>query len=274
MDIEIHQIDAFADTVFTGNPAAVCPLNAWLDNERLLAIAAENNLSETAFIVAADDGQADFQLRWFTPTVEVDLCGHATLAAGHHLLRGSWSDRQQVSFQTRSGLLKVSKSGDMLAMNFPAYPIVPYTASDTFFNTLYAALGETPVVVLNAPDENEQGRLVAVYDNPDIIRQMDPDFARLTSLVPISVCVTAPGVDLGCDFVSRYFAPSQGINEDPVTGSNHSLLTPYWADRLGKIDLTAQQLSPRGGQLFCRLAGARVIISGHAVSFLKGVISI
>lgn len=274
MDIEIHQIDAFTDTVFGGNPAAVCPLDGWLNDDQLLAIAGENNLSETAFIVAENDGQADYHLRWFTPAVEVDLCGHATLATGHHLLRGPLSDRDQVTFKTRSGLLKVSKSGDILAMNFPAYPIAPYAASETFFNDLHAALGATPVGVFDAPDENEKVRLVAVYDDPQIIRQMRPDFSGLKRLDPISVCVTAPGGDLGCDFVSRYFAPSQGIDEDPVTGSNHSLLTPYWADRLGKTDLTARQISARGGQLSCRLAGARVIISGQAVSYLKGVISI
>lgn len=274
MDIEIHQIDAFTDQVFKGNPAAVCPLERWLPDAQLLAIAAENNLSETAFIVVDDEGQADYHLRWFTPAVEVDLCGHATLATGHHLLRGSLADREQVSFRTRSGMLKVSKSADKLAMNFPAYPVVPYEASEAFFDTLTAALGEKPVRVLYAPDENEERRLMAVFDTAKCIGDMTPDFAALRIMAPISVCVTAPGGDWGCDFVSRYFAPSQGINEDPVTGSNHSLLTPYWADQLGKTALTAQQISARGGHLECRLAGSRVIISGQAVSYLKGIISI
>ena len=259
MKIKQYQVDAFASRVFEGNPAAVCPLDAWLPDELMQAIAGENNLSETAFFVPEGDG---FRLRWFTPVAEVDLCGHATLASAHVILNilGHKSDR--VEFETRSGLLSVERDGEMLAMDFPAQPPQPCETP----RELIVGLGAEPVEVLAAAD------YIAVFDNEDAVLALAPDFDILNELVLRGVCVTAPGKRV--DFVSRFFAPKLGIPEDPVTGSAHCELAPYWSSRLDKDELTARQVSKRGGDVRCRLMGDRVLLSGQAMTFMVGEIDI
>lgn len=259
MDIPIYQIDAFANVAFAGNPAAVCPLDSWLDDERLQAIAAENNLSETAFIVARDDG--DFDLRWFTPMAEVELCGHATLASGFLILTRLQPDRESVGFHTLSGRLEVSRDGGRLAMDFPATPAKPVAAPDG----LGHALGCEADEVLASGN-----KYMVVVGDEQAVRGLAPDMAAIRDLDRRGVIVTAPGEE--CDFVSRFFAPVLGIPEDPVTGSAHCVLVPYWAERLGIEDLHARQISVRGGELYCRLKGDRVRLSGEAVLYLEGKI--
>jgi len=251
--LPLWQVDAFTGTLFAGNPAAVCLLDAWLPDATLQAIAAENNLSETAFAVPRD---GDFALRWFTPAQEVDLCGHATLAAAHVLL----GERAAVTFHTRSGALGVERRGGLLAMDFPALPAAAVRAPDA----LEHGLGRRPREVLRAVD------YLVVYDTAAEIEALVPDQERLARLDGRGVIVTAPGTD--ADFVSRFFAPKAGIPEDPVTGSAHSTLAPYWAARLGKTRLRARQISRRGGELECVLRGDRVEIAGRAVTYLEGTI--
>ena len=262
MRLPIYQVDAFADRVFGGNPAAVCPLNAWLPDAMMQAIAAENNLAETAFLVP--DG-ADYALRWFTPTVEVDLCGHATLASGHVVFAFLQPERDRVDFHTvKAGMLSVAKRGDLLVMDFPARPATPIEPPPR----LVAALGgRTPREVLRARDH------LVVYDSAAEVAALKPDLAALAELDCWAAIATAPGEN-GVDFVSRFFAPKQGVPEDPVTGSAHCTLVPYWAKRLGKAELEARQISRRGGALSCALHGDRVSIAGHAVLYLEGQISI
>jgi predicted PhzF superfamily epimerase YddE/YHI9 len=261
MRLPMYQVDAFTDSLFGGNPAAVCPLEAWLPDATMQAIAAENNLSETAFFVR--DG-GDYALRWFTPAVEVDLCGHATLAAGHVVFSFLEPRRNSVSFHTlKAGTLAVSRRGDTLVMDFPAWPAAPCQAPAG----LLAALGGTPREVLCARDH------LVVYDSAAEIAALAPDLAALGNVDCWAAIVTAPG-DNGIDFVSRFFAPAQGVPEDPVTGSAHCTLVPYWAKRLGKTDLEARQLSRRGGALRCALSGDRVSIGGKAVVYLEGSISV
>ena len=259
MSIPIYQIDAFTDRLFGGNPAAVCPLERWLPDEVMQAIAAENNLSETAFLVAAG---GDFDLRWFTPTKEVDLCGHATLATAHLVLTRLDPARQKVGFNTRSGRLEVARDGEMLVMDFPAYPPRPVDVPDG----LVEALGSAPETVLCG------NYLMAVFGNEDEIRALRPRFGVMIAYGLDEAIVTAPGED--CDFVSRFFAPGFGIVEDPVTGSAHCALVPYWAERIGRKELHARQVSERGGELWCRLAGDRVSIAGRAVTYLEGQIDV
>lgn len=259
MKIRLYQVDAFASRAFSGNPAAVCPLDAWLDDSLLQAIADENNLSETAFFVPDGDG---FALRWFTPTTEIDLCGHATLASAHVLFNILGYAGERIRFRTRSGELVVERAGTALAMDFPALPPRPCPAPPA----LLAGLGATPTAILAADD------YIAVFDDEASVRALAPDFACFRRLDRRGVVVTAPGSDV--DFVSRFFAPKVGIAEDPVTGSAHCELTPYWAARLGKNELSARQVSRRGGELGCRLHGARVIVSGRAVTFLQGEIEL
>jgi len=259
MRIPMYQVDAFTDRLFAGNPAAVCPLDRWLDDETMQSIAAENNLSETAFFVAAGDG---YHLRWFTPVREVDLCGHATLASGHVVLHRLEPDRGSVAFETRSGLLEVARSGDLLVMDLPAYP--PRSARAPA--GLVEALGREPEAVLDA------NYLMAVFPDEAAVRDLAPDFAVMERAGLDEVLVTAPGVD--CDLVSRFFAPGYGINEDPVTGSAHCALVPYWAARLGTQRLHARQVSRRGGELFCELRGDRVSIGGASVLYLEGEIEV
>src|SRR5271167_1223204 len=261
MRIPLYQIDAFADGPFTGNPAAVCPLDAWLPDAVMQAIAAENNLSETAFFVPEDEG---WRLRWFTPTTEVDLCGHATLAAAYVIFSLLAPDRRRVVFRTeKAGNLAVARDGDLLALDFPTRPPAPCASPPG----LGAALGRQPTAVLAARD------YLAVYDDPGDLAALAPDFAAIAALDRFAVIVTAPGRG-GIDFVSRFFAPAQGVDEDPVTGSAHCTLIPYWAARLGKSRLNARQLSRRGGSLSCVLDGDRVSIAGRAVLYLTGAIEI
>jgi PhzF family phenazine biosynthesis protein len=261
MRIPLYQIDAFADGPFTGNPAAVCPLDAWLPDETMQAIAAENNLSETAFFVPEGDG---YRLRWFTPSVEVDLCGHATLASAFVVFRYLAPGRDRVTFHTeQAGTLIVGRDGDALVLDFPARPPRSCAMSDA----VAAALGKRPTALLAARD------YLAVYAHADEIAALSPDFAALAALDRFAVIVTAPGSD-GIDFVSRFFAPSRGVPEDPVTGSAHCTLIPYWAERLGKSRFEARQLSRRGGRLSCGLNGDRVTIAGRAVLYLEGTITI
>ena len=262
MRLPIYQVDAFADNLFGGNPAAICPLSQWLPDATMQAIAAENNLAETAFFVREG---ADYALRWFTPAVEVDLCGHATLASAHIVFAVLEPQRQRVGFRTlKAGTLTVARRGDMLAMDFPSRPpslIEPPPG-------LLAAVGGTPREILRARDH------VLVYGSAAEVRALEPDFAALARIPDCwAACATAPGED-GIDFVSRFFAPGQGIDEDPATGSSHCTLTPYWAERLGKTELKARQLSRRGGTLDCALNGDRVTIAGRAVLYLEGQITL
>jgi len=258
LKLKQYQVDAFTDKVFGGNPAAVVPLSAWLDDALLQAIAEENNLSETAFFVASEKG---FQLRWFTPVTEVDLCGHATLATAHVLFEILGYSKPVITFETRSGELFVEKQGARLEMNFPACPAIPCELSAT----LAQGLGQTPIEVLAADD------YLAVFDCEATVRAIMPNHALLSQLGLRGVIVTAPGTDV--DFVSRFFAPKFGIPEDPVTGSAHCALAPYWAGKLGKNILSARQVSKRGGNLTCAVQADRVVLSGCAVTFMEAEIA-
>jgi PhzF family phenazine biosynthesis protein len=260
MKLRISQVDAFADRPFTGNPAAVMPLDSWLDDDVLQAIAAENNLAETAFYVPTS-GDADFDLRWFTPSVEVALCGHATLASGHIILNADTA-RDAVRFRTRQrGVLEVRRTPSGYELDLPALPPSP---SDDRRSA--DALGVDPVATLF----REGGYYVIVLGSEAEVRALKPDFRKLGAAVPgdPSHIFTAPGDTV--DFVSRMFAPNAGIDEDPVTGSAHAVLTPYWAKRFGRDTLTAFQASKRGGHVACRLAGDRVVLGGACVTVLEG----
>jgi predicted PhzF superfamily epimerase YddE/YHI9 len=259
--IRLWQVDAFASRPFAGNPAAVCPLDRWLPADTMQAIAAENNLSETAFFVRRSDGE--FDLRWFTPKTEVDLCGHATLASGAVLMQELEPSRRRVVFHTKSGPLIVERRGDRFAIDLPARPARPVAIPDL----LVEALGARPSAALRARD------LLAVFDRAEQVRGLTPDLAAVARLEDtFAVCVTAPGtgIDDDVDFVSRFFAPAKGVPEDPVTGSAHSTLVPFWAARLGKRELRARQVSARGGELECTLEGERVSLGGQAVIVLAG----
>ncbi|WP_419859559.1 PhzF family phenazine biosynthesis protein [Candidatus Palauibacter sp.] len=270
MKIPLYQLDAFSDRPFEGNPAAVCPLEAWLDDDVLQKIAAENNLSETAFFVRDDgsdgSGEGGFGLRWFTPVSEVDLCGHATLASAWVILERLAPGRESVRFETRSGELIVERGeGDLLVMDFPARPAVSREAP----RALVEGLGAAPAEVL-ASDRD----YLVLLDAEDDVRKLKPDFSRLRGLDRLGIIVSAPGVS--ADFVSRFFAPSVGVPEDPVTGSAHCTLAPYWAERLGRGEapLEARQISARGGTLICRHLGDRVTIAGRAALYLSGEITL
>jgi predicted PhzF superfamily epimerase YddE/YHI9 len=250
MEIPIYQVDAFASALFRGNPAAVCPLESWLPDATLQSIAAENNLAETAYYVR-ENGR--YRIRWFTPTVEVNLCGHATLAAA------SIISEDHIVFDSRSGELRVDRSGDLYTLDFPALPASPAN----YETNPSAALGARPSAYLRASYD------LCVFETEDQIRTLKPDMRALTQVQADGVIVTAPGSD--CDFVSRFFAPKKGIPEDSVTGSAHSTLIPYWSERLGKDKLFARQISQRGGELWCEnRGGGRVGIGGHAVKYLEG----
>jgi PhzF family phenazine biosynthesis protein len=256
MQIPLFQIDAFTGRLFAGNPAAVCPLERWLDDEQMQAIALENNLSETAFFVKDGDR---YRLRWFTPKLEVDLCGHATLASAFVIINLLEPSRELVKFDTKSGELIVRRNGDLLTMDFPARPP---TRCETPAG-LVEALGKAPLELWEARD------YMAVYGAADEVRALAPNMDLLAKVGHFAVIVTAPGHG-DVDFVSRFFAPAGGIPEDPVTGSAHCTLTPYWSRRLGKTSLHALQVSARGGELWCEHREDRVTISGKAVRFLEG----
>jgi len=256
-------VDAFTTKRFEGNPAAVVPLDAWLPDATLAAIARENNLSETAFFVPEGDA---FRLRWLTPKVEVDLCGHATLASAFVVLRHLEPARRDVTFLTRSGPLHVARDEDALAMDFPARP--PETVDDeALLRAVGDALGKAPRALLRARD------VVATFDHAADVRALAPDMAKLAALAGVfAVVATAPGdgEDADVDFVSRFFAPAKGVPEDPVTGSAHCTLAPHWCARLGKDVLEARQVGPRGGAMRCTLRGDRVSLRGHAVLVTEG----
>jgi len=260
MKLRLYQIDAFASRVFAGNPAAVVPLDAWIDDATLQGIATENNLAETAFLVG---GQGEYEIRWMTPAAEVDLCGHATLASAWVVFNVLEPNRTEVAFRSKSGPLGVVAEGDRLALDFPSRPPRP---SDAHAESLGEALGCAPALALSSRD------LMAVYEREEDVRSLVPDMRKVAAFDVTGVMATAPGNE--CDFVSRFFAPAFGIPEDPVTGSAHCTLVPYWAMRLGKTTLRARQISPRGGELFCELRGDRVAIAGRAVKYLQGTIEV
>jgi len=263
MKLSIWQVDAFSGRRFAGNPAAVVPLEAWLADEVLLAIAAENNLSETAYVVR--DG-AEYQIRWFTPIEEVPLCGHATLASAWVVFHRLEPERTRVVFRSKSGDLPVERAGERLVLDFPANTLEPAPA--TGGAELVAALGRTPRELYSG------WQWLALYDSEAQVRALRPDMASLVATGVHGVIVTAPGRD--CDFVSRFFAPAAGVPEDPVTGSSHTRLVPYWAAKLGKTAFFARQVSARGGELWCELSKdkSRVSIAGQAALFLEGIIDI
>jgi PhzF family phenazine biosynthesis protein len=261
MKLPIHQLDAFTSELFGGNPAAVVLLDDWLPDATMQSIGRENNLSETAFIVPRGDA---FELRWFTPQLEIDLCGHATLASAHVLFDSGRAHGDVVHFDTKkAGRLTVARDGDLLTLDFPSRPPAPI-AFDR--EEVGAALGGTPATVLAARD------LLAVFAKPADVEALRPNFAKVRALETFAVIATAPGDK--SDFVSRFFAPRAGVDEDPVTGSAHCTLIPYWSRRLGKKKLHALQLSARGGELFCEDRGDRVGIAGRAVEYLRGEITI
>lgn len=255
MRLPLYQIDAFAARPFAGNPAAVVPLTAWLPDDLMQAIAAENALSETAFFAPEAGG---YRIRWFTPACEVDLCGHATLASAFVYFTELEPRRTSITFQSRSGPLSVAREGDLLVMDFPSRP--PRPAELPF--GIAEALGAAPVEAWRARD------LVVLLDSETAVRGLSPDLTALARFDEFAVIVTARGQE--ADFVSRFFAPRKGVPEDPVTGSAHTTLVPFWAERLGKTKLRALQVSPRGGELFCEARGDRVGIAGRAVKVLEG----
>ncbi len=259
MKLPLWQVDAFASKVFVGNPAAVVPLTEWLPDATLLGIAAENNLAETAYLVPHGD---DYDIRWFTPGVEVPLCGHATLASGWVVLNRLEPGREAVTFHSKSGPLTVRRDGARLVMDLPSIPHGPAAPNPG----LVAALGAKPVALY------EGFQWLAVYDSAGQVCALAPDLGALGKLPLHGVIVTARGE--GCDFVSRFFAPSAGVPEDPVTGSAHCRLVPYWAGKLGKTRLHARQVSARGGELWCELKGDRVHMAGHAAPYLEGTIEV
>ena len=269
MFISQYQIDAFTDSVFRGNPAAICLLDDWLDDEVMLAIAAENNLAETAFLTEGETG--GYRLRWFTPTVEVELCGHATLATAWLVFDRIEPTAETVSFETRSGTLTVSRAGTdpdaMLWLDFPSFRGKPVADPP---EAISRALGRAPVEAVEGPN------WLAVLPSAADVAALDPDLDAIAELAPRCLIVTAPGDGWRepCDFVSRFFAPALGVPEDPVTGSAHCTLTPYWAARLGKTALRARQVSQRGGERECALSGARVTIKGRTAFYLEGRIHV
>jgi PhzF family phenazine biosynthesis protein len=265
MKLPLFQVDAFAEGVFSGNPAAVCPLDTWLPDNVMQAIAAENNLSETAFFVREDPG---FRLRWFTPTREVELCGHATLASAF-VLWTHLGESGPLRFRTRSGVLIVEQDGDRIVLDFPALSLEPAQRPP---DALFIGLGVKPDAVLANGESLGSGFYVALYPSEAVVRDLSPDFAALSSFGDMGVVATAPGVEAA--FASRCFAPAFGIPEDPVTGSIHCFLVPYWAGRLGRKALRARQVSARGGTLYCEWIGDRVRIGGTAAGYLVGTIEV
>jgi len=277
MKLPLYQIDAFATAPFTGNPAAVVLLpdeDGWLPDELMQSIAMENNLAETAFVLPTDH-PTEFGLRWFTPAVEVPLCGHATLASACALFTYENLQGNTVTFNTQSGTLTVQRQGDLLVMNFPSVPAKPVT-DDAFIAALTQALGASPVEVHQAV------KTLAVFESASQVAALEPDFAAVAQLDTFGVIATAPGNDGeatgdssgGPDFVSRFFAPGAGVPEDPVTGAAHCTLAPYWSQRLCKLELHARQISPRGGDVYCEALGDRVQLAGHAVPYLVGKITV
>ena len=266
--LKLYQVDAFCDALFKGNPAAVVPLDAWPQDSLLQSIAAENNLAETAFLVPAASA---WELRWFTPKSEVDLCGHATLAAAYVLVNHYKQYAPSIDFATRkSGVLSVRTHEDgTLSMSFPSIALQAQLA-DAEQQLVKSAVGVETAAILKGHYSEQEYDYVVVLDDEKHVQQFIPDVARFTSLDSRGVIVTASGQ--GCDFVSRYFAPNVGIDEDPVTGSAHCLLAPHWAQQLGKTTLQAKQLSARGGDLICEVKADRVVLTGRAVLYMEGTL--
>jgi PhzF family phenazine biosynthesis protein len=259
MTIPIYQADAFTSELFGGNPAAVCPLTKWLPDEAMQKIAAENNLAETAYFVKTGEG---YHLRWFTPELEIDLCGHATLASAHIIFTELGFTGDAIHFSTeKAGTLIVNKNGDRYTLDFPSRPPYPAEMPDGLLEGLN---NKMPIAVMRSRD------YFLVYENEQDIIDMQPNHFLLSKIDAIGIIVTAPGKEV--DFVSRFFAPACGVPEDPVTGSAHCNLIPYWAEKLGKTELHAYQLSARKGELWCEFKGDRVLMSGNAVTYLKGEI--
>jgi PhzF family phenazine biosynthesis protein len=260
MKLQIFQADAFASSLFKGNPAAVVPLSEWLPDELMQQIAAENNLSETAFFIPEGDR---FHIRWFTPKAEVKLCGHATLATAHILFNELHFQGKQIEFNSKSGILIVGKVGDKLQLDFPADFVQPTESAAS----LTEAIGIQPEAIFKGKTD-----FLLLFDSEETIRSLKPNFHLLKQTDARGIIVTAKGTTV--DFVSRFFAPKVGIDEDPVTGSAHTLLVPFWANWLNKTEMTASQLSARGGQLWCTLSGDRVLIAGKAATYLRGEIEV
>ena len=260
MKIKLYQADAFTKNLFSGNPAAICQLDGWLEDSQLQNIAMENNLAETAFYIKNGNG---FHIRWFTPNKEVDLCGHATLAAAHIIFSEMNFSGSEITFDSRSGKLTVRRENNFLVLNFPSDKMKKVSLSQQ----LIVALGSTPMEAYKGRED-----YMLVYGTQEQIERMKPDFRKLAEVEARGVIVTAKGKD--CDFVSRFFAPAFAIDEDPVTGSAHTSLTPYWANKLGKTELNAVQLSKRKGYLKCKYLGERVEIAGEAKLYLRGEIEI
>ncbi len=261
MKLKIYQIDAFTDKIFSGNPAAVCPLSTWLPDETLQKIAMENNLAETAFYVKKND---EYQIRWFTPTVEVDLCGHATLAAAFVLFNYEAYPNTGISFSShKSGILKVYQRGEFFTLNFPTDIFEPIN----LFPELIVGFNIKPIEAFKGKTD-----YMLIFENEEQIKNLKPDFQSVSKLKARGIIVTARGNNV--DFVSRFFAPQSGVNEDPVTGSAHTTLTPYWSKKLGKTELSAIQLSERKGYLKCKYLNDRIEISGQGKVYLTGEIII
>lgn len=259
MELTLYQVDAFANKIFEGNPAAICPLVEWLPDELMQAIATENNLSETAFYVKKDSG---YHIRWFTPAHEVDLCGHATLASAYVIFHVLGDERDQIDFESRSGVLKVTKNSDWLEMDFPSQPPVECQTP----KEIVKAFGCEPIACLKSED------YIVIFKDEDTILNACPDLSLLSKLDLRGVAITSKSKKY--DFVTRFFAPKYGINEDPVTGSAFTQLIPYWANELDKDTLKAKQVSARGGEVNCAFSGVRVTISGKAAKYMVGRIEI
>lgn len=260
-NLQFYQVDAFTDRLFSGNPAGVCILDTWLSDELMQSIANENNLAETAFVVPSGN---DFMIRWFTPAVEVDLCGHATLASAFVIFNLRNYSESPVRFHSlKSGLLKVERKEDLLILDFPADRLE--LCEGEIISVTEEAIGATPLEMYRGKSD-----YLAVVDYESTVREMKPDFEKIARLDSRGLIVTSRGDNV--DFVSRFFAPNVGINEDPVTGSAHTSLIPLWSEKLGKKELVALQLSERGGRLVCELKNNRCHIGGNARLYLKGEI--
>lgn len=264
--LPIYQIDAFATKAFEGNPAAVIPLEKWLDDSLMQKIAAENNISETVFFVKDSSGKSDFEIRWFTPTIEVKLCGHATMASAHALFSKLDFPGDTIRFSSKSGILIVTRQGNRLNMDFPTAEYQPVENPSQMSNTISKAIGHSPTEIYQSED------LLVVLERGIDISQLDVDIEKLKSLPYRGVLVTVQAADSNTDydFFARFFAPNAGINEDPATGSAYTLLAPYWASQTGKNGFKARQLSARGADVICELKGDRVHISGSAVTTIEG----
>jgi PhzF family phenazine biosynthesis protein len=263
MKLTLYQVDAFTDKLFAGNPAAVIPLKKWIPDELMQKLAMENNLAETAFIIPSKNKKANFDIRWFTPALEINLCGHATLASAYVVFEILKSKKKKVLFDSKSGLLTVTKKKELLEMDFPSWPPERITE---YPDALLASLGNPEIAGVY---KNREYMVELI--NEEAVKRCNPDFSVMRK-VDRMIIITAPGKEV--DFVSRFFAPNSGIDEDPVTGSAHSQLIPFWSNKLGKKKMIAKQLSQRGGTVYCEQKGERVIMGGQAVFYMKGEIEI